>query len=54
MCQGKPYAVEPDPTENALIAVSMMHVHLAKTDMTELDVTCPGDVVHNDRRDKIV
>ena len=50
MYQGTPYAVEPAPTEKALIAVCMMHDHFnwANLVMTTPDVTCPGDVVDND------
>ena len=49
--RGTPYAVEPDPHKKNLIVASMMHAHMVKPTMTMPDVTCPGDVVDNDRRD---
>ena len=31
-----------------------MHAHTVKTINAEPDVTCPGDVVDNDRREEVV
>ena len=53
MYQGTPYAVEQDLTAIVVIA-SMMHAHLAKRNLVQPDVTCPTDVVDNDRRDEVV
>ena len=52
--QGTSYAIEQDPTEKTLFVVSMMHSNTVKPNAAEPDVTCPGDVVDNDRRDEVV
>ena len=54
MYQGTPYAVEPDPTARTVFIASMMHVHLAKRNISvEPDITCSNDVLDHVRRDEV-
>ena len=54
MYQVTPCAIEQDPADKTLFVVSVRHANTVKPTTNAPDVTCPGDVVDDDRRDEVL